>query len=89
MLCEFVSVNPARLRQHILNHERIPMDKSESSQEKMEESSKASLNTSTEISSDCFLPIESTDSTHEHDHGGVTIVHNSSNTVHHNEDAVF
>lgn len=86
--CEFVSVNPERLNQHILNHERGLLDKKEEA-EKIEEVSKASLNNSMEISSDCFLPIESTDSIHTHDQGGVTIIHNNSTTTVHNEDAVF
>jgi hypothetical protein len=87
--CEFVSVNPERLQQHILNHEKGLLDKKEESQ-KIEEVSKASLNTSMEISSDCFLPIESTDSIHNQDQGGVTIIHNNSSTSNvHNEDAVF
>lgn len=73
--CEFASVNRERLNQHILNHERGLLDKKEEA--KIEEVSKASLNNSMEISSDCFLPIESTDSIHTHDQGGVTIIHNS------------
>jgi hypothetical protein len=83
-----VSVNPERLNQHILNHERGLLDKKEEA-EKIEEVSKASLNNSMEISSDCFLPIESTDSIHTHDQGGVTIIHNNSTSNVHNEDAVF
>jgi hypothetical protein len=46
--CEFVSVNPERLSQHILNHEKGLLDKQEET-EKIEELSKASLNTSMEV----------------------------------------
>lgn len=85
--CEFVSVNPERLNQHISNHERGLLDKPEE-EAKVEE---ASLQSSMEISSDCLFPIESTDSIHTHDQGGVTIIHNNSSTptTVHNEDAVF
>lgn len=44
--CEFVSVNPERLKQHIMNHERGLLDKKE---ERIEEISKTSLNTSMEV----------------------------------------
>ncbi|XP_070498724.1 zinc finger protein 711 [Chironomus tepperi] len=87
--CEFVSVNPERLKQHLLNHEKGLLDKEEETQ-KIVHMPKNSMNNSMEISSDCFLPIESTDSIHNHDQGGVTIIHNnSSSTNMHNEDAVF
>lgn len=87
--CEFVSVNPERLNQHILNHERGLLNDKREEAAKIEEVSKASLNTSMEISSDCFL-IESTDSIHTQDQGGVTIIHNNNSTnAVHNEDALF
>jgi hypothetical protein len=79
-----VSVNAQRLKQHMKNHEKGLIDKKEETKKVEIEISKT-LNSSMEISSDCFL--ESTDSIHNHDQGGVTIIHNSS-TVH-NEDAVF
>ncbi|KAG5680862.1 hypothetical protein PVAND_010343 [Polypedilum vanderplanki] len=86
--CEFVSVNPDRLKQHILNHEKGLIEQKEETQ-KIEEISKSTLNTSMEISSDCFLPIESADSIHNHDQGGVTIIHTNNSSTVHSEDAVF
>lgn len=111
--CEFVSVNPERLRRHLSDHEKGLLDKKEEAR-KVEEVPKANLNSSMEvprksrfpghfnsffivflqISSDSFLPIESTDSivNHSLDTGGVTIIHihnTSSSTNVHSEDTVF
>lgn len=47
-LCEFVSVNAERLKQHRLNHEKGLLDKKEETQ-KMQEMPKSSLNTSIEV----------------------------------------
>lgn len=46
--CEFVSVNPDRLKQHLLNHEKGLLNKEEETQ-KVEHISKT-LNTSIEVS---------------------------------------
>lgn len=93
--CEFVSVNPERLRRHLNDHELSLLDKSdELSSPSSKDMRGNNLNSSMEISSDSFIPIESTDSIVNNsiaDTGGVTIVHmnnNSSSNVH-SEDAVF
>jgi hypothetical protein len=47
--CEFVSVNPDRLKQHLLNHEKGLLDKEEETQ-KIVHIPKTSMNTSMEVS---------------------------------------
>lgn len=78
-LCGFLSVNPQRLATHKDDHEKglIKIDKKDDSQS-ADQQQKMNSNTNYEISSDCFLPLESTDSitTQSIDTGGVTIVHN-------------
>jgi hypothetical protein len=89
--CEFVSVSAERLRRHLNDHELSLLDKSdEISLTPTKDMRSNNLNSSMEISSDSFIPIESTDSivNTSLDTGGVTIVHNTSSNVH-SEDAVF
>lgn len=47
--CEFVSINSERLKQHITNHERGLLDFKHEETQKIEEVSKALLNTSMEV----------------------------------------
>ncbi|EDS43160.1 conserved hypothetical protein [Culex quinquefasciatus] len=83
-LCNFTSVNPELLARHKSDH-KAGLIKSEDSHDSV--SSKRSKN-APESSSDCFLPIESTDSV-VHDAGGFTIPAVINAPVAHSEETQF
>lgn len=83
-LCNFTSVNPEMLARHKSDH-KAGLIKSEDSRDSV--SSKRSKN-APESSSDCFLPIESTDSV-VHDAGGFTIPAVINAPVAHSEETQF
>ncbi|XP_055618937.1 zinc finger protein 426 [Toxorhynchites rutilus septentrionalis] len=83
-LCNFSSVNPELLARHKSDH-KAGLIKSEDSRDSV--SSKRSKN-APESSSDCFLPIESTDSV-VHDAGGFTIPAVINAPVAHSEETQF
>lgn len=83
-LCNFTSVNPELLARHKCDH-KAGLIKSEDSRDSV--SSKRSKN-APESSSDCFLPIESTDSV-VHDAGGFTIPAVINAPVAHSEETQF
>uniref|UniRef100_A0A8D8HXT4 Zinc finger protein 697 n=1 Tax=Culex pipiens TaxID=7175 RepID=A0A8D8HXT4_CULPI len=83
-LCNFTSVNPELLSRHKSDH-KAGLIKSEDSHDSV--SSKRSKN-APESSSDCFLPIESTDSV-VHDAGGFTIPAVINAPVAHSEETQF
>lgn len=82
--CNFTSVNPELLARHKSDH-KAGLIKSEDSHDSV--SSKRSKN-APESSSDCFLPIESTDSV-VHDAGGFTIPAVINAPVAHSEETQF
>ncbi|XP_055606269.1 zinc finger protein 543-like [Uranotaenia lowii] len=83
-MCNFTSVNPEILARHKSDH-KAGLIKSEDSHDSV--SSKRSKN-APESSSDCFLPIESTDSV-VHDAGGFTIPAVINAPVAHSEETQF
>lgn len=88
--CNFTSINEKTLNLHKLDHKSGLIEDSNHSEassidNKMHRDNKHNI--SNEISSDCFLPLESTDSI-THDTGGVTIPHTSSAPAH-SEDTQF
>ncbi|XP_065086515.1 zinc finger and SCAN domain-containing protein 2 [Ochlerotatus camptorhynchus] len=83
-LCNFTSINPELLVRHKSDH-KAGLIKSEDSHDSV--SSKRSKN-APESSSDCFLPIESTDSV-VHDAGGFTIPAVINAPVAHSEETQF
>ncbi|XP_063696948.1 zinc finger protein 728 [Culicoides brevitarsis] len=91
--CNFTSINEKTLNLHKLDHKAGLIE--DSNQSEASSIDKQILqrdnkhNISCEISSDCFLPLESTDSI-THDTGGVTIPHHTTTSAAaHSEDTQF
>lgn len=87
--CNFTSINEKTLNLHKLDHKSGLIEDSNHSEASSIDNKmhRDKHNISNEISSDCFLPLESTDSI-THDTGGVTIPHTSSAAAH-SEDTQF
>uniref|UniRef100_A0A336K7T8 CSON002996 protein n=1 Tax=Culicoides sonorensis TaxID=179676 RepID=A0A336K7T8_CULSO len=88
--CNFTSINEKTLNLHKLDHKSGLIEDSNQSEASSidHKMNRDKHNISNEISSDCFLPLESTDSIC-HDTGGVTIPHHTSTTAAHSEDTQF